>query len=419
MSRTRITDERSRPVPVSYTHTNTEGETSSYQYSDKLGSDPGIYRVMVDDSNPNNRKRMRSGQIVLNDCQISNLEWKHQTSSFMVGPFDSWGSTSVKGDYGPWLQDRVPEPSIPNWSNDLVAIQGLALTEAYARVDSADMLTGEFLGSLGETVGMLKSPFRGTTRLIRKMIKSKRRRLNKSGSNVLNASADAWLEHCYGWKPLLMDISAIMQMSHRLITKDFKGGRRIARASKNLKREASESFEVIGSIPYVDTVTGTVTLTRKSVAHAGVIYQVDDKSPSQAIAQSLGLRLSDVPATAWEMIPFSFVADWFANTGSWINSVVPKPGVKTLGNWVTTIEDYTLSLHGMQGSTTIGTSPPSTSTFPVGGSDYIRNYYTRSCNQPRLATPILDPTGLSIPNQITAAALSVGSITRKLRLIRH
>jgi len=63
---------------------------------------------------------------------------------------------------------------------------------------------------------------------------------------------------------------------------------------------------------------------------AGILYEYH-RSPD-----TFGIGLSEVPVAGWEAIPFSFVADWFFNIGSYIEAITPISGVKRLGSWTTT-----------------------------------------------------------------------------------
>jgi len=46
-----------------------------------------------------------------------------------------------------------------------------------------------------------------------------------------------------------------------------------------------------------------------------------------------GFRWADLPSTAWELIPFSFVADWFLSIGNFIGAISPKSGVRYLNEY--------------------------------------------------------------------------------------
>jgi hypothetical protein len=45
--------------------------------------------------------------------------------------------------------------------------------------------------------------------------------------------------------------------------------------------------------------------------------------------------MAQIPAAIWEIIPFSFVVDWFVNVESFIRAVTPKADVHRLAEWVT------------------------------------------------------------------------------------
>lgn len=51
----------------------------------------------------------------------------------------------------------------------------------------------------------------------------------------------------------------------------------------------------------------------------------------------------DPIVSAWELIPFSFVIDWFINIGDWVNSISPFAGGTFKGACVSIKDDYTQS----------------------------------------------------------------------------
>jgi len=53
----------------------------------------------------------------------------------------------------------------------------------------------------------------------------------------------------------------------------------------------------------------------------------------------MGFSWESIPITAWELIPFSFVVDWFVNFGDYIQALTPKLGIKGLSSWTTVIKE--------------------------------------------------------------------------------
>jgi len=118
--------------------------------------------------------------------------------------------------------------------------------------------------------------------------------------------AGRWLELQYGWLPLLTDVS-----------------------------EACKAYEALTAPPRRDTVKAT-TVSRVSYEGSAsptnwkghgddqiirrIIYRMVESVP---VARSLGLE--DPLGIAWEIIPYSFVLDWFIPIGTYLEnlSVIP------------------------------------------------------------------------------------------------
>jgi hypothetical protein len=120
--------------------------------------------------------------------------------------------------------------------------------------------------------------------------------------------SDSWLEVKYGWKPLLSDIEA----SAKAAADDWSNKPSDVRVSGSGKVELSLNSMSLLSNPvlYGGGHSGRVSRYVKYV----VFVQVLD--PNLRNYNSLGLlNLGEV---AWELIPYSFVFDWFAPVGAFI-----------------------------------------------------------------------------------------------------
>jgi hypothetical protein len=173
------------------------------------------------------------------------------------------------------------------------------------------------LAELGKTLKMIASPMKG----LRDYIK----RTSKKGTSkrlTFRETAElSWLEYRYGWRPFIGEISSVMKALKKQLSP-----RMTSRATR-----VSESFDDYSSInatPYIqNTYDNHETLSIE--VRTGILYEHD----LQLAQYVWGDTLSDVPATAWELVPFSFVADWFVNVGTFIEAITPKAGVKTLAAW--------------------------------------------------------------------------------------
>jgi hypothetical protein len=69
------------------------------------------------------------------------------------------------------------------------------------------------------------------------------------------------------------------------------------------------------------------------------VYAFDGKYTDNFYAKSLGFRAVDLPKLLYDLTPYSFVVDWFADVGSWISACTPNPACIILGSWNTIVEE--------------------------------------------------------------------------------
>lgn len=131
-----------------------------------------------------------------------------------------------------------------------------------------------------------------------------------------------WLTLQYGWTPLMMDVESA----------------------------CSVLTDGLGNMRYGVTVTRRypieqpVAPANHSVRRTGdrrLKLRLDfklDNSKAQSYAQ---LGLTNPASIAWELVPFSFVADWFVPIGDWINALDIGMYADFLGGSFTDFYDYT------------------------------------------------------------------------------
>lgn len=141
---------------------------------------------------------------------------------------------------------------------------------------------------------------------IRRPFPKRERRWTKDFSN-------AWLEYSYGWKPLIMSMAECA---------DFVG-----RHTVSFKVEGQKTLRTTPSVPLVFPeyrlvepypVKGKVTYKEKY----SYILAVKDQQ-----LHDLSRLTSLNPLTiAWELVPYSFVVDWFINIGGFLQNVETSLG---------------------------------------------------------------------------------------------
>jgi len=216
------------------------------------------------------------------------------------------------------------------------------LTNAISQtsVNSANAL--ETFAELGESVASLRSVFTKAYRLC-KNFRSFALQGYQSIDYALKAAfqphsesraiavRDAWLELRYGIRPLVYDIlNWISAFEDIMTTTRFRG-----------TASAYTEGPVATSSSYYGGSNSTTGFLLKQVTsshiecHTGCLAQLDLASVNMLSSR---LGANRILQTAWELIPYSFVVDWFFNVGNTIDSWVPQPGVTTLGTWRTTCE---------------------------------------------------------------------------------
>jgi hypothetical protein len=368
----------------------------------------GETKSISDNAHPNFRKIQRKGGVVLSDCAIS-----RSSRSFTAGSGSNDQGYALEGDVMVLAGPAGPS-SVKTAPSSMVSSSEQLLMKLYAKINSSGLVGGEFVAELGSTVGMIRRPFRGASELLMRMWKYRQKRVGKTIRSAAKASADAWLEYRYGWKPLIMDMDTIVQSSFRLFAENDQK-RLVVRAGDGFTENVSGSWSAQGStLGAGQTTSGTRSYTRECRIGVGVIYDIQSHSLSDKMAALFGTRARDVPATLWELTPYSFVVDWFVNVGDWLQMVTPSPGINVQGHWatsVTTIEetiaatfDGTVAHHwsGSLGSQT-------TKSFSL----------SRTCNQILPAHPVWKLNPISVLHQADAAALMLKPILGQLGAFRH
>lgn len=121
--------------------------------------------------------------------------------------------------------------------------------------------------------------------------------------------ADRWLELQYGWKPLLGDIHSGAQAMAYHLNKPRVARIRV-RGRDHLEQTDNYTFTKV----YCDILTTRIITC--------------DLKEQLSTPRSLGLL--DPTSVAWELLPFSFVADWFIPIGTYLDNFNIIPNISGL-----------------------------------------------------------------------------------------
>lgn len=163
-------------------------------------------------------------------------------------------------------------------------------------------------------------------------------------------AANHWLAWSYGWKPLLADAKGLAELAaqHMEPVAGRKPRFRV-RASTYLSITAppvsggshagpAPIFGPLSSVftpdPRISYKEGGAVLT----CTAGLLCEIE--STGAALAAQTGLGFTDPLLLAWELIPFSFVFDWFIDLGGWLEDLGAMQGIKILDAFTSYSTEY-------------------------------------------------------------------------------
>lgn len=205
-------------------------------------------------------------------------------------------------------------------------------TKALSKIADGKAQVGENLATLGQTIRMVKDPASAYLRLLQRGYKEGKGELWRLGrhsyrdlirGNVSEKLASLYLQYVYGFKPLMQDIHSLLSYAKEVGVKPlFLSG--VGKASNqhaprdkhyvNVSRERDEFLEGIE----IASRTRTVLWAKLN-------------SEWQAIRALNQLGMLNPASLVWELIPFSFVLDWFIPVGSMLGALTAPAGLDFVG----------------------------------------------------------------------------------------
>lgn len=209
-----------------------------------------------------------------------------------------------------------------------------ALSRFYQNCWSAfrSLQGGVFIGELKEALGLIRSPAKSLRRAVDAYYMDAKRRTRKyyrSGQRIdpvkikdlHKVLADTWLENSFGWQPLMADIKSGAEALAKLSTHAY-----------DYKRVSGYSERSTQGVPFpggVYTKTFVTFYIRYRLQsnqvgwnrcrYLGEVKIAVDK-PITMAKELFGFHPNDFVPTVWELIPYSFLVDYFTNIGDVISA---------------------------------------------------------------------------------------------------
>jgi hypothetical protein len=203
----------------------------------------------------------------------------------------------------------------------------IAATQAWANASGHSAGILQDIAEMRQTLSMFTRPLSSIQPLLRSITRSKKGVLATAkdiGSASQSSARNLWLQYRYGIRPLVSSVKGILDSLNKpkgVHRSTYRGFYSLVRMSS--APGSGNAWEV--TINYNDDRTDKVNV------RAGLVLE-----ESLSMATRLGVDAGGMLALPWELVPFSFVADWFINVGSFLEALVPAMSKDPLASWVTT-----------------------------------------------------------------------------------
>lgn len=299
--------------------------------------------------------------------------------------------TAYMGDIS-WLEPTVAEKT---------GLDNALSSRALSKIKSSQINIAQAFAERRQTVSLIATTLRrlhlGFTGLKRGDLSAFARSLKLSspttsmarayrrshGISPVNAATSAWLEYAYGVRPLLSDVYAAMEVFEKPIVKPAG----VVRVTSTIRRE--DTLKTSGT--YVSTVT-----TRRLRVTRGMVVAYELDGDGSVFTRSMTqIGLTNPALLAWELLPYSFVVDWFLPVGNYLSSLDATFGLRfkhgsKSDKWVRTSHRVS-SGSGLPGGPSVYTVGSSVDRF---SDEWFDRFVLTSFPSP-VAPSLKDPCGVS------------------------
>jgi hypothetical protein len=231
-----------------------------------------------------------------------------------------------------------PVPTIPS------GVQEELIRKARAKIKGQDINLSTAFGERAATADMVA----GTCKTLADAVRAVRRRDPDAALRALGVRrrgkrkfpkepSNMWLQMQYGWLPMLNDVHGACKALEDA-DEDRDRYRATATATWKGKEIVKRSLRTSVSSSYVD-------LDKVLTKHHKAKIRLDYVLRNPALASLASLGVTNPASLAWELLPFSFVADWFVPIGSYLSDLDATFGWDFMGGSFTAVSEQRSRAH--------------------------------------------------------------------------
>jgi len=221
----------------------------------------------------------------------------------------------VKGDLGANLGNPT-DPTLYDLSK--------ADNQAKERISSKilgvqrSLQTGVVLGELRETIHLIRNPlsalFKDSLQYCDTL--RKRARIYKRLKERKKLLADSWLQYSFGISPLVADINNGAKAAAEIITNRLPRVTVTGRGKDTVSSSVQRQSDPIGY--FILDIDRRISIETE-VLYTALVSVSNDTSSDDL--DTLGISFGNFLPTVWEVLPYSFVVDYFTNAGKIIDTL--------------------------------------------------------------------------------------------------
>lgn len=293
-------------------------------------------------------------------CSFDDVAWTNNSKGFGSYPMTLFtGISDLIGYMGNWDYPEIAA-AVSHMKQKLISRikdQKVNVAQAAAEFRQTASTVTNVARRLASAILSVK---RGNMRQAARDLTGEGARRTGRASNRLVSSgsvANDWLQLQYGWKPLLSDVYGACEELARLTTYNPK----VYSVSASAKEESHAVLPPINTPP---SSWGPSIHGKKSVK-ASCRGTVELEMAAEWLATLARTGITNPAALAWELVPYSFVVDWFLPVGNYLSSWDYDAGLRFRRGWYTVKVE--VDAQWKAESTVVGTPGVEVSTFHGDG----------------------------------------------------
>lgn len=325
-------------MPYLISHSN---DSSWYAGPTKAYVKTQYYSAIRDAPVPNFRKRSAAGEIINNGMlRVAIRNEFTPTLLKSLGPHTY--PPGVVTYHDGWVIPPYFEPSQffncdefiwDAYMSPAASDRSRVINSSWANIDVSEYQGAAALGELPETLAWIASLYKRSIPILKSVRKKNliktTRKLYKSMTSKQKTDmvSNFYLEARYAIRPLVYDATDAIKALKASIDKNSRKTARSKDVDVAIERHTyfTPEYGQIGRLPVSRTIVTTTTL------RGGVLFHISDDINSMMALWGMDQQIEAV----WEIIPGSFIFDWFFNIGDTISAWSIAPGVSPLTSWLT------------------------------------------------------------------------------------